>query len=252
MRSPKSEPKALLLVGGLGTRLRSVIADGPKPLATVGNRPFLELLVRQLANQGVRRLVMCTGYKGRNIEEEFGDGHPLGVSIEYSLEPHPMGTAGAIRFAEPFLRGESDFLVMNGDSFVEIDLAKLMDVHRTTGCLATMAVVEKKDKSRYGTVQVAPGGRVVGFAEKTEAASAGLINAGVYLFAKGILQHIPDGPASLEKDIFPKILNQGVYAVEQPGVFIDIGTPEDYQLAQRLFDRLNDAARGRQPSDSQT
>jgi D-glycero-alpha-D-manno-heptose 1-phosphate guanylyltransferase len=237
MRSHNSAPKALLLVGGLGTRLRSVIPDGPKPLASVGNRPFLELLVRQLANQGVRRLVMCTGYKGRNIEEEFGDGHRLGVSIEYSLEPHPMGTAGAVRFAEPFLEGDSDFLVMNGDSFMEIDLAKLMDVHRTTGCLATMAVVERKDKSRYGSVEVGPSGRVIGFAEKTEATSAGLINAGVYLFAKAILPHIPAGPASLEKDVFPKILNQGVYAVQQQGVFIDIGTPEDYERAQKLFDR---------------
>jgi D-glycero-alpha-D-manno-heptose 1-phosphate guanylyltransferase len=219
--------------------------DGPKPLATVGDRPFLELLVRQLASNGVNRLVMCTGYKGQSIREEFGDGHQLGVSIEYSLEPNPLGTAGAVKFAEPFLLGESDFLVMNGDSFVEVDFRRLIEVHEETGCLATMAVLEKKDKSRYGTVQVAPDGRVVGFAEKTQSESAGLINAGVYLFAREILDHVPEGPASLEKDIFPKILSQGICAVQQHGVFIDIGTPEDYQLAQTLFERLDHAARGK-------
>jgi D-glycero-alpha-D-manno-heptose 1-phosphate guanylyltransferase len=250
MASSNQTPKAFLLVGGLGTRLRSVVADGPKPLATVGDRPFLELLVRQLASQGVRRLVMCTGYKGQSIREEFGDGNQLGVSIEYSLEPAPLGTAGAVKFAASFLGGESDFLVMNGDSFVEVDFRRLMEVHQSNGCLMTMAVVEKKDSSRYGTVRVAQDGRVTGFVEKIESESSGLINAGVYLLARKILDYIPESPASLEKDIFPKILGERVYAVRQGGVFIDIGTPDDYRLAQSLFERLDNAARGKSHADN--
>lgn len=243
-------PKVLLLVGGLGTRLRSVVPSAPKALAPVGNRPFLELLVRQLSSQGARRLVMCTGYLGRDIEKEFEDGSALDVSIEYSMEPKPMGTAGAVKFAAPLLRGESEFLVMNGDSFVEIDLGQLIAFHRKTGCIATMAVLQMSDPSRYGTVQVGSGGRVIEFIEKTDSQSSGFVNAGVYVFDKAILQNIPDGPASLEKDVFQKILDLGVYAVEQHGVFIDIGTPQDYERAQKSFDRLYAAAQDRQRSKS--
>jgi D-glycero-alpha-D-manno-heptose 1-phosphate guanylyltransferase len=243
MNSVIKDTKALLLVGGLGTRLRSVVRSAPKPLASVGDRPFLELLVRQLGYQGIRRLVMCTGYLGRDIEKEFRDGHALDVEIEYSLEPHPMGTAGAVKFAGPFLLGEPDFLVMNGDSFMEIDLGQLIDFHRRSGGIVTMAVLQMKDRTRYGTVRVAPGGRVTGFAEKTESDASGFVNAGLYVFDRRIFNYIPDGPTSLEKDIFPKILDQGVYALEQRGVFIDIGTPEDYQRAQGLFESLQAAAR---------
>jgi len=250
MNITDKNPKALLLVGGLGTRLRSVVPSAPKPLAPVGDRPFLELLVRQLAFQGIRRLVMCTGYLGNEIENQFGDGRSLDVSIEYSLEPKPMGTAGAVRLAEPLLRGESEFLVMNGDSFMEIDLGQLIAYHLRAGGVATMAVLQKSDKSRYGTVQVAPGGRVTGFIEKSDRGSSGFVNAGVYVFDTAILQSIPAGPASFEKDVFPKILDQGVYALEQHGVFIDIGTPQDYKRAQKLFDRLYEAACNKQHSKS--
>jgi D-glycero-alpha-D-manno-heptose 1-phosphate guanylyltransferase len=117
-----SDTKAVLLVGGLGTRLRTVIPSTPKPLAPVGNRPFLELLIQQLGSQGIRSLIMCTGYLADQIEDEFGDGSGLGVTIEYSKEPEVLGTAGAVKFAEKFLQGVPDFLVMNGDSFLELDL----------------------------------------------------------------------------------------------------------------------------------
>src|SRR5271154_3246957 len=113
-----SDTKAVLLVGGLGTRLRTVVPSGPKPLAPVGDRPFLELLIQQLAGQGIRNLILCTGYLADQIEREFGDGKSLGVAIEYSKEPHALGTGGALKFAERFLQGVSDFLVMNGDSFL--------------------------------------------------------------------------------------------------------------------------------------
>jgi mannose-1-phosphate guanylyltransferase len=133
---------------------------------------------------------------------------------------------------------------------MEIDLGQLIAFHLQTGGVATMGVLQMSDKSRYGTVQVAPGGRVTGFIEKTNSGSSGFVNAGVYVFDKAILQSIPDGPASFEKDVFPKTLEKGVYALEQHGVFIDIGTPQDYERAQKLFNRLYEAAHSKQHSKS--
>jgi len=233
---------ALLLVGGKGTRLRSVVSSAPKPLASVGDQPFLELLVRQLRNQGIRRMVMCSGYLADQIERKFGDGRAWDVAIEYSPEPKPLGTAGALKLAGRYLADDSDFLVMNGDSFLEMDFSPLIQFRRERNGLAGMAVVPVPNAGRYGTVQVASEGRVVGFSEKTGVMAAGLINAGVYVFNHGIFEHIPEGPVSLERDVFPRILDWGVYALEQRGMFIDIGTPEDYARAQALCGRLSDAA----------
>lgn len=246
MHRTDEDTKAVLLVGGKGTRLRSVVSSTPKPMAAVGDKPFLELLVRQLRQQGIRRLVMCTGYMADEIENQLGDGRKCDVTIEYSREPQALGTAGAIKYAEPLLRDVSDFLVMNGDSFMEVDFRELIRFHRRSGGIASMAVLRTKNEMRYGTVQVNGQGRVSGFAEKTESDPQGLVNAGIYVFNRWIFEHIPEGPSSLEKDIFPRILSHGVYALEQKGVFIDIGTPEDYARAQELSERLYEAARGKQ------
>jgi NDP-sugar pyrophosphorylase family protein len=210
-------------------------------LAQVGDRPFLELLIRQLLSQGIDRLIMCTGYLADQIEREFGDGRELGATIEYSAEPEPLGTAGAIKLAQRYLQTVPDFLVMNGDSFLEIDLPQLIQFHRTTGAVATMSVVQVENAGRYGTVFVDSTNRVLKFVEKTGIDSSGLINAGVYVFNRGLFQHISDGQVSLEKDVFPRLLPSGVYAMKQHGLFIDIGTPSDYMRAQQLFDRLHQA-----------
>lgn len=246
MNDSIEDMKAVLLVGGMGTRLQRVVTGAPKPLAAVGQRPFLELLVAQLRHQGICRLVFCTGYLAEEIEKEFGDGRRWEVKIEYSKEPSALGTGGAVKFAEPLLRDASSFLVMNGDSFMEMDFPQLIAFHRQRGGVAAMATVRMKNEKRYGTVQSAADGRVIGFSEKGGAAS-GFVNAGVYVFDHRILQHIPEGPSSLERDIFPKILDHGLYALEQPGVFIDIGTPEDYARAQALCERLREAAYRKQP-----
>jgi NDP-sugar pyrophosphorylase family protein len=207
----------------------------------VGNRPFLELLIQQLAGQGIRNLVLCTGYLADQIQSEFGDGNSLGVSIEYSKEPHALGTGGAVKFAERFVVGAADFLVMNGDSFLELDLRRLIQFHRTHRGVATLAVVPVENAGRYGTVCVDGDNRVTKFLEKTGDEAPGLINAGIYVFNSAILEHIPAGPISLEKEVFPKLLSRGVYALEERGVFIDIGTPDDYAKAQELSDRLRRA-----------
>jgi NDP-sugar pyrophosphorylase family protein len=228
--------KAVLLVGGLGTRLRAVVHSTPKSLAPIGDRPFLELLVRQLASQGIRRLVLCTGYLADQIETAFGDGSEFGVTIEYSREPQALGTAGAIKFAQSLLDRLPYFLTMNGDSFLKVDFKPLIEAHQLRGGLATLAVVSVNNASRYGTVRINSQSRVVEFCEKTGEDSPGLINAGVYAFSPKIFGYIPSGPASLEKDVFPNILSHGVFAVAQEGTFIDIGTPADYKQAQSLLE----------------
>jgi D-glycero-alpha-D-manno-heptose 1-phosphate guanylyltransferase len=241
-RSVMRDVKAVLLVGGLGTRLRSVVPSAPKVLASVGKTSFLELLVEQLRSQGIRRLVMCTGYLADQIENEFGDGRDWDVAIEYSKEEQPLGTAGAVRQARRFLQDTPDFLVMNGDSFLEVDFLKLMEFHRSHEALATIAVLRVQDAGRYGTVQVDANGRIRGFTEKTGSRAPGLVNGGIYIFSHAVLEDIPKRPASLEREIFPRLLDHGVYAQEQHGMFIDIGTPADYARAQQLCDSLNKAA----------
>jgi len=233
---------ALLLVGGMGTRLRSVVPSTPKPLASLGKKSFLELLVRQLKHQGIRQLVMCTGYRAEQIESEFGDGSCLEIAIKYSKETNPLGTAGAVKLAQSHLGSVPEFLVMNGDSFLEVDLCQLVRFHRMHGGLVSMAVVAVENANRYGKVKVDSDRRVVGFSEKTGIDLPGLINGGVYVFDRSVLDYIPGAPASLEKDVFPRLLSKGVYALEQPGIFIDIGTPQDYARAQGICDRLYEAA----------
>ena len=252
-RGMRQDAKAVLLVGGRGTRLCSVLPTTPKPLAPLGSKSFLDLLVRQLWYQGVRRLVMCTGHMAEQVESEFGDGGSRGVVIEYSREPHALGTAGAIKLAEPYLRDVPEFLVMNGDSFLEVDFHELVSFHRGHSGLASIAVWGAINAARYGTVRMGARGRVMSFAEKTGSDSPGLINAGVYVFSRAVFEHIPNAPASLEKDVFPYLLDHGIYGLEQHGIFIDIGTPEDHARAQRLCDRLNEAAvRGRRPTPVDT
>jgi D-glycero-alpha-D-manno-heptose 1-phosphate guanylyltransferase len=232
----------LLLVGGMGTRLRRVLSSKPKPLAPVGEIPFLELLVLQLRAQGFRRLVMCTGHQAEQIKEEFGDGSKWDVSIEYSNEPLPLGTAGAIKLAEPFLLKSADFLVMNGDSLLELDFRQFVRFHQERGGWASIAVRRVPDAARYGTVRLAELNRVVNFSEKMGVQEPGVVNGGVYLFKRAILEHIPEGMGSLERNVLPEILEHGVFAFEQHGMFIDIGTPEDYARAQALYHKLSDAA----------
>src|SRR5882762_9773350 len=211
----KQDVPAVLLVGGMGTRLRC---------------------------QGIRSLVFCTGYLADQIESYFGDGNKWDVSIEYSKELQPLGTAGAVKLAEPYLKDAAEFLVMNGDSFMEVDLDHLLQLHHEHKAIVSMAVRRVENASRYGTVRLEAGSRVTGFIEKTGSEGPGVVNAGVYIFNHEVLQHIPEGPRSLEKDVFPGLLSHGVYALEQQGVFIDIGTPEDYARAQKICDRLYEAA----------
>ena len=206
--------KTVLLVGGMGTRLRPMVASTAKPMAPVGGRPFLELLLKQLGSQGFCDIVLCTGYRAEDLESQLKDGRDWNVRIEYSHEESPMGTAGALKLAEPLLGQTRDFIMMNGDSFVELDIRQLVEAHRRFGGIATLATVRRQNVNRYGTVQADCANWVTGFLEKSACGQGeGLINAGVYVFRVEIFDLMPAGPGSLEKEVFPKALAQGVYAV---------------------------------------
>lgn len=241
---------AVLLVGGMGTRLQSVLPAKAKPVAPLGEITFLELLILQLRSQGIRRLVLCTGHRADQIESVCGDGQKWGMTIEYSREAQPLGTAGALKFAEPLLRESPEFLVTNGDSFLEFELYEFLRFHRQHRGLVSLASRSVADASRYGAVEIDEHKRVVRFCEKNNSGAPGVVNGGVYLFQRTALQHFPHGPSSLEKDIFPRLLNYGVYAAEQSGMFIDIGTPDDYARAQTLVQTLREAAQADKPFEA--
>lgn len=220
--------QALILAGGAGTRLRSVLAGLNKPMAPLAGRPFLEYLLIQLKKHEIDEVTLCVGYKADLIQAYFGRGDGWGMQVSYSYETALRGTAGALKLAEGLVRDE-DFFVMNGDSLFDIDLHALMHYHRDMKALATLALAYVDDVQRYGAVGLNESGRIVSFTEKREGNTGGLINGGVYVFAREILDFIPGGqPVSLEQDILPKIIGRDLYGLPLPGYFVDIGVPADY------------------------
>lgn len=223
--------EAVVLVGGKGTRLRSVVSDRPKPMAEVRGRPFLDWLVRSLKFQGIQRVILATGYKGEMVEAYFGNGSSFGLEIVYSQESRPAGTGGAIRLASSKINGDR-MVVLNGDSLCPIDLDKMNRFHQGQGAGSTLWLVEMNDCSRYGTVVVGESGKITAFQEKSPKRKKGLINAGVYLFERRIVEMIPPSESiSLENEVFPQLVNRDLFGVVGTGPFIDIGTPDSYAQA---------------------
>jgi NDP-sugar pyrophosphorylase family protein len=225
---------AAILAGGLGTRLRAAVADRQKVVASVAGRPFLMRLLDQLADAGLRRVVICTGYKSEQVAEMAGSEY-RGMSLRYSPEPAALGTAGALRLALPLLEGDP-VLAMNGDSFCETDLVAFWRSHRERKAVGSMVVREVAETSQSGRVGYDANGVVTSFVEKGASAGAGWINAGIYLLGRALLEGIPAGRAvSLEREVFPAWIGRGLCAFPTAGKFLDIGTPETYAAAQRLF-----------------
>jgi D-glycero-alpha-D-manno-heptose 1-phosphate guanylyltransferase len=223
--------KVLVLAGGMGTRLREIVKDRPKPMALIGGRPFLEYLILQLKGQGFGEIVLCIGYLGEQIRSYFGDGDKWGVHISYSYEEQLLGTGGAIKLAEKMVQ-EENFLVMNGDSFLDVDMHKLINHHLMKQAIATVALVEVENANRYGAVEINEKGEIKKFVEKGDISASKLINGGVYVLNRKIFDYIPLGTVSLEKEIFPKLIGKGFFGVPIKGFFIDIGVPETYKMLQ--------------------
>jgi NDP-sugar pyrophosphorylase family protein len=205
-------------------------------MASVHDRPFLTYILDQLDSAGLESAVLCTGYMGDSIEQALGLQYGR-LALHYSREPALLGTGGAIRFALPCLKSDT-VLIMNGDSFCDVDLARFIAAHRASGDDASMVLVERDDVSRYGQVQANPrSGRVAAFVEKGAASGRGWINAGIYLVALDWLAEIPgDRAVSLERDIFPGWIERGMHAFfADHARFIDVGTPESYRDADGFF-----------------
>lgn len=225
---------AVILAGGIGTRLQSVIMDRPKVLAKVGGMPFLNYVLRHLRLHGIAEVVLCTGHAASQVAEYCGDGASWGLKIRYSTENRPLGTGGAIALAKQTI-GSNPFLVLNGDSLVGGELAGLVRYHEAKRALVSLMLVEVPDKSRFGSVSLTAAGAVLHFIEKGEG-GIGLINAGVYLMDEVVLNSIKAGAkCSLEEDLFPHLIGQGLFGWVAPGPFIDIGTPESYAEAETVL-----------------
>lgn len=225
---------AAILVGGLGTRLRSVISDRPKVMASIQGRPFLSFPLDQLAGAGITNIVLCTGHLGDQIRVFFGNSY-RGMRLAYSQEAKALGTAGALRLAQPLL-SSNPVLVMNGDSFCDVDLEGFLAGHSARRAKATLALARVDDAARYGQVRLDAEGAVISFDEKGKNPEAGWINAGVYLIAPSLIETIPgDRPVSLEREMFPAWIDQGLYGYRHDSRFIDIGTPEAYRSSESFF-----------------
>lgn len=235
---------AVVLAGGLGKRLRQAYGAGPKVLAPVAGRCFLEYLLLWLRDAGVRKVILCIGYKGRQLQEWLGNGGEYGFDVRYSSEATPLGTAGAIKHAERLLTTDS-FFAMNGDSFLDVNLSEMYRYHSSHSAVGTLAITSQSTSERYGTVELNPKGSIIGFAEKSaarygnrSASSANLINGGVYLLRKTFLGLIPTSkPVSIEREIFPQLTDGRLQGFRTDSYFIDIGVPEDYERAQAELPR---------------
>ncbi len=226
--------QAVLLAGGLGTRLRSVVNDRPKPMALIEDKPFMEYVVHELSKHGVTDIVFAVGYKGSMVEEYFGDGTgfaaPDGtpIRVQYAYEEELLGTAGAIRNAGRFVT-EDTFFVLNADTFYQIDYSRLVEMQKEADLDMALVLREVPDISRYGEA-VLEAGRLTGFNEKSRTPRPGTINGGVYLMKRTLLDDIPQGKVSLENEMIPRWLREGrpVGGFVNDGYFIDIGVPEAY------------------------
>jgi mannose-1-phosphate guanylyltransferase len=240
--------QALILAGGEGTRLRPLTSTIAKPVVPLVGRPFLAYMLEWLAEHSVDEAILSCGFLAGSVRAVLGDGSDYGVRLSYIEEPRPLGTGGAVKFAQSRL--DERFLVLNGDVLTDVDLTAQLRAHERTGARLTIALHGVEDTSAYGTVRCDHDGAVVEFVEKPspEQAAPGLINAGVYVVERGVLDTI--GPAgttiSIEHEVFPRLIGAGLYGHAASGYWLDIGTPERYlQATYDILDRNVVTAVGR-------
>jgi D-glycero-alpha-D-manno-heptose 1-phosphate guanylyltransferase len=227
--------QAVILAGGLGTRLRPVVTDRPKPMVRVGDRPFLEYQIHFLKAHQIDHIVLCVGYLHEKIQTYFLDGKSLGLKIDYVVEEQLLGTGGAIKNAREHL--DQTFLVLNGDSYLDLDVRAFIQFHkdkksRDHRCLGTIALTQVADGRDYGSVRLGPERRILAFEEKAlKMTGSGQVNAGIYVLERDVLGLIPAGVrTSVEAEVFPSILRSEyrLYGYPDRGFFVDIGTPKGY------------------------
>jgi len=223
--------KAVILVGGEGTRLRPLTCNTPKAMVPILNRPFLEHMIAYLKKHHFDDIILAMGYRADPIQQYLGDGGDFGVRLTYMVESKPLGTAGAVKNAEKYIEGT--FAVFNGDIFTDLDLTAMIAFHQEKGARVTIALIPVEDPTIYGVVEAGADGKVQRFIEKPswDAVTTNMINAGAYILAPEVLRHIPPNTHYMfEHGLFPSLLEMGapVYGYPSNGYWLDMGTPEKY------------------------
>ncbi len=228
--------KAVILAGGLGTRLHQLTRKTAKCMLPVNGMPLLEHIIRYLASYGFKGIVVTLGSKSKQIVDYFGDGSRHNVNLLYSVERKPLGTAGSFKNAERHLDGT--VLVMQGDTITNFNLDSVVAFHKNRKAIATIAVTPVKDPSGYGIVMIDKQGRIIRFEEKPRHYFSKLVNSGIYVLEHEVLDHIPKGKMfDFSKDLFPKLLQNKLplYAIKMNGYWFDIGTPTNYKKANEYL-----------------
>src|ERR671918_3132884 len=221
--------QALILAGGEGTRLRPLTSTVPKPVVPLVDRPFIQFTLDWLRSHGVNDVVMSCGHLASGVRNELGDGSAYGIKLRYVEEPRPLGTGGALKYAAALL--DERFLMLNGDVLTDIDLTGQIAQHERTGAQATLALTPVEDPSAYGLVRTSDGGEVTEFVEKPapDQIDTRNISAGAYVLERSVLDLLQaEQPASIERDVFPRLVGEGLYGYVSDGYWLDIGTPERY------------------------
>jgi D-glycero-alpha-D-manno-heptose 1-phosphate guanylyltransferase len=232
--------EAIVLAGGLGTRLREAVADVPKPMAPIADRPFLEYLLNYWTDQGVDRFILSVGYKWEIIQNHFGSKYK-NATLEYSVEEKPMGTGGGLLLSLKRLTERQPSLLLNGDTFFEVSLSNFLEAHNQSKAEISLALNLVTGEKRYDWVILDENDSIETIEPRSEKLKSGLINGGVYLFSPEVFKiNDWDGTSkrSLENDIIPKALHEKkkLQGFVSAGKFIDIGIPEDYQAATSFFE----------------
>ena len=231
--------KAVVLVGGEGTRLRPLTLTTPKQMLPVGGLPMIERVIGGLGSYGISGVVLSLGYKPDAFTQAYPGGRCAGLAIEYAVEPEPLDTAGAIAFAAREAGIDGTFVVLNGDVLTGLDVGELIRFHRERGAEATIALTPVEDPSRFGVVPTDPEGRVVDFIEKPAPGEAptNLINAGTYVLEPSVLERVPHGRrVSIERETFPGLVaDGGLYALASDADWVDAGTPATYLAANLRY-----------------
>ncbi|RJR07510.1 galactokinase [Candidatus Parcubacteria bacterium] len=226
-----------ILVGGLGTRLKPVVNDRPKVMALINGRPFLSYILDQINNARLTDVILCVGYMGKYLESEMGQTY-RNLSLRYSYEYEPLGTGGALRNAHDLINSDT-ILIMNGDSYCQYNLGEYWSFHEQNNAFASILSTFVSDTSRYGRIRINDHNHVLAFEEKGSFTGPGWINAGIYLIDRETISGIPGKRfVSLEKEIFPSLIGKELYGFMNDGLFLDIGTPDDFAKAGAFFKQI--------------
>ena len=225
--------QALILAGGEGTRLRPLTSRMPKPVVPLVDRPFITFMLEWLRGHGVDDVILSCGFMADGMRQVLGDGSELGLRVRYLEEPKPLGTGGALKFAEELLAER--FFMLNGDVLTDIDLTAQLEHHERVGARATLALIPVEDPSAYGLVRRNDDSSVREFVEKPgpDQIDTNLVNAGAYILDRDVLDEMaPAGTnISIEREVFPKLVGRGLFGYEASGYWLDIGTPDRYLQA---------------------